>query len=335
MPKCRRKKKQSMPYDKKSASTSQDQSTEDPAEETFTCSSCSKSVDQILQCEYCLKWYCCTCQNVCDNMMSALTQYKSLHWYCTVCDPIVQNKISTPSTQNPTSTFQEEIKTCIINSMEKAIESMSQVMQASIAKTFQSFSPSSSSSPKSLPVVAASRSMPEQPDVNGAIDEYLDRQRRKCNVIVRNLPEPAGKSTSECTVQDIEAFKEIANHELKAEITSSDINKVVRLGKLSSKPRLLLVSLSNEQSKSAVLKSAFKLKASTKWSNLYISADLTPRERVINHNLRTELKQRRNGGEKNLYIRKGKLVTIEPSQSNIPPPSASPMEEGTQQTQQV
>jgi len=143
-------------------------------------------------------------------------------------------------------------------------------------------------------------------------------------------------STSECTVQDIEAFKEIVNHELKADITSSDISKAVRLGKLSSKPHLLLVSLSNKQSKSAILRSAFKLKTSTKWSNLCLSADLTPMERVINHNLRTGLKQCRNGGEKNLYIRKGKLVTIEPSQSNILPPSAPPMEEGTQQqTQQA
>ena len=71
-------------------------------------------------------------------MMSALTQFKSLHRCCTVCEPTVQSKLST---QNPTTTiFQEEIKTCIISSMEKAIQSMSQVMQASLAKAFQGIS---------------------------------------------------------------------------------------------------------------------------------------------------------------------------------------------------
>ena len=127
-----RKKKQTVPYDKKVLvhCTSKEQITEDRAEETLTCSSCSKSVEQILQCEICLSWYCCTCLNVCDNIMSALTQFKSLHWYCIVWEPTVQSKLST---QNPTTTFQEEIKTCIISSMEKAIQSISQVMQASLA----------------------------------------------------------------------------------------------------------------------------------------------------------------------------------------------------------
>ena len=47
-----------------------------------------------------------------DNMMSALTQFKSLLWYCTVCEPTFQSKLY----PNPTTTtFQEEIKTCIIS----------------------------------------------------------------------------------------------------------------------------------------------------------------------------------------------------------------------------
>ena len=61
--------------------------------------------------------------------------------------------------------------------MEMTIQSMSQVIKASIIKAFQDISPSASSNScsKSSSTVA-SRNMKEQQDVNGGIDEYIDRQ---------------------------------------------------------------------------------------------------------------------------------------------------------------
>lgn len=53
---------------------------------------------------------------------------------------------------------------------------------------------------------------------------------------------------------------------------------------------------------------------------------------MINRNLQADLKQRRNGGEQNLFVSKGRLVTIQSSQNNDSPPSASPMEESTLQS---
>lgn len=43
------------------------------------CDKCCKSVEQVLQCEYCS---CCTYQNVSDVMYNALTQFKSLYQHC-------------------------------------------------------------------------------------------------------------------------------------------------------------------------------------------------------------------------------------------------------------
>ena len=64
-------------------------------------------------------------------------------------------------------------------------------------------------------------------------------------------------------------------------MTCLEITKAVSLGKVSSRPHIFLVSLRDEQSKTTILRSASKLKSSSKWSDLYISADLTTRERVI------------------------------------------------------
>ena len=42
---------------------------------------------------------------------------------------------------------------------------------------------------------------------------------------------------------------------------------------------------------------------------MYISPDLTPKEREINRQLHTELKRRKQAGETNLMIKRGKIIT--------------------------
>ena len=76
----------------------------------------------------------------------------------------------------------------------------------------------------------------------------------------------------------------------------------------SYKPRLLLVELGDVSTKRIILKQATKLRKSSTWSNIYISPDLTPKERSQNKLLRDELKTQRSAGEKDIYIKRGKIV---------------------------
>ena len=71
---------------------------------------------------------------------------------------------------------------------------------------------------------------------------------------------------------------------------------------------MLLVTLGDALSKRNILKQATKLRNSTSWSNVFISPDLTPKECEVNRRLREELKSRKEVGEKNLMIRRGKIV---------------------------
>ena len=90
------------------------------------------------------------------------------------------------------------------------------------------------------------------------------------------------------------------------------VQRTTCLGSLrsgSSKPRLLLVELEDVSTKRIILKQATKLKKSSTWPNIYISPDLTPKERSQNKLLRDELKLRRSAGEKDLYIKRGKIVS--------------------------
>ena len=129
-------------------------------------------------------------------------------------------------------------------------------------------------------------------------------------------------------------FKEIVYKELKINTSDIEILKATRLGKLSDKPRLLRISVSNEQSRAGILRAASKLKSSKKWSSLYFSADLTQRERETNRQLRAELQYRKENGENNLRIRNGKIVTVQPRPTNQPSvQETEPMEDNTQPSQ--
>ena len=84
-----------------------------------------------------------------------------------------------------------------------------------------------------------------------------------------------------------------------------------------------MVTLGDVSSKKNILKQATKLHNSTSWSNVFISPDLIPKEREVNKRLREELKSRKEAGEKNLMIRRGKIVVDTRKDSEKSPQSSS------------
>ena len=136
-------------------------------------------------------------------------------------------------------------------------------------------------------------------------DELSERNKRKCNVVVHNLPEPSA-ATNE---SDTSCFADICRRELGLKI---EITKSIRLGqKQNSKPRSLLIKLSSEALRNKVLSLAPKLRFSSTWYQIYIQPDMTPTEREAYRKLQEELKRRKTLGEKNLIIRNGKIIQYE------------------------
>ena len=126
------------------------------------------------------------------------------------------------------------------------------------------------------------------------------RERRKSNLIFHNVPESGDDNT---------AIKEIIEKELN--VRDCEVVKSVRLGqKNNQRQRLLLVSVNGERTKWNILKAAPKLLHSSTSDKIYISPDLTPKEREVNKQLRDELKRCKSSGEKNLSIRRGKIVVL-------------------------
>ena len=82
--------------------------------------------------------------------------------------------------------------------------------------------------------------------------------------------------------------------------------------KADDRNRMMIVSLSNGSMRGKVLslrlRVAKKLREKEEWKHVFISADHTKREWEKHCQLRKELRERREMGEKNVFIQKGHIV---------------------------
>ena len=149
------------------------------------------------------------------------------------------------------------------------------------------------------------------------VGKYLSEQRekedRQCNLIFHNLPESEAGNIEDRKSHDVDQVKSIFSN---LEVDYTVISKPTRLGKKMNtddskgRPRLLRVRVDDFNVKKQVLAKAKELKdeRNSIWKKVYITPDLTFKEREENRKLRTELNARRENGEKDLMIRNGRIV---------------------------
>ena len=87
----------------------------------------------------------------------------------------------------------------------------------------------------------------------------------------------------------------------------------------------------DESSKWQCLKQAPKLRKDTKFCIVYLSPDLTLKERAVNKKLYLELKGRRKKGKKDLTIKNGRVIKCTPTKSQHTSQTDNPATEATTQ----
>ena len=145
---------------------------------------------------------------------------------------------------------------------------------------------------------AARESVSTRHNIVDVVDEYVDREQWKCNLVVYGLPESIESSTTKSGSKDASDFQELIKD---IKVNNVQVTKVSRLGKIQTgKQRLLLVTVDSEITKWSVLKSAPTLRKSARWRSVFISPDLTIKECEIKRALYQELKRHKEAGEKTL-----------------------------------
>ena len=162
-----------------------------------------------------------------------------------------------------------------------------------------------------VPSGSAPAPIPAHRSVVAVVDEYVDRERRKKNLIIHNLPEPSDCPDTQRLTNDLQQVSSLLTSEFG--VPENVASKPTRLGApKANKPRLLRVEIGDLAAKREILRNATKYRASSKWSNVYVSPDLTLKEREQSKQLREELRARKASGEKDLYIKFGRIVPRPP-----------------------
>ncbi len=141
--------------------------------------------------------------------------------------------------------------------------------------------------------------------ITEVLEEEREKERKKLNLVLVNLKEADGHSVEEKKKAEIEQVEEIFK-DILPEDTTVEVKDPIRLGQKNAgnRPRLLRVTVSNEETKKEILRNTNKLKAVEKdpRNRLYINPDYTQKERETNNKLRKELKDRMAKGEKDIMI---------------------------------
>ena len=117
-------------------------------------------------------------------------------------------------------------------------------------------------------------------------EEQRDKESRRNNVILYNVPESKAARAEDRNKDDVTACLRLCNKGIQVGISEEDLVQVFRLGKVESnetdtaRPRPLMVQFAGYTQKNLVMESLYKLKhAETQFKKIVIAHDMTQTER--------------------------------------------------------
>jgi hypothetical protein len=289
------------------------------------CDKCGNNDRRLAVCMDCKSRLCSPCGNFQVDLLDCLDKYPGLSFACTTCydkpkptevpipAPRVAEELSSESLKKMIQEIVTLSMTTIVadvkNQVNEVVATGKTHLQQSYADVTRVTGTITSMVDNKLPKDATPvQTARHQAEIIGSVDEYLDRDGRKRNLILYGVAEQTTGSREERMRKDGEAFADLTKEEFKLNVK---ITKAIRLGrKVGDRPRILLVTLEDPEEKRDILRRSKDLRRSTTRRNVYIQSDETPKERATSRELRAVLKARRDAGENNIVILNGAIVKV-------------------------
>ena len=254
------------------------------------CKICTKVVDsspksEAIECDYCKTWVHFNCSKLTRNEYDFLmnTPLTQVLWYCKKCktdmknggngqdDRISQNGAKIDTFMNIITTMQKEM-TEIKQQMTKVVENTSQTEGADDEKL-------------------SSQTAQMQSHVSETLSDQHEKEEKKNNVIVYNVPETAQSDDKTEMIEDLKTVKEIVSVVLPNvdNVTLCDTN-VMRLGRrIPGKTRPIKIQFKDDFTKGKIFRNSVKLRNHDKYKNVNISNDKTKKELMADRILKDKL----------------------------------------------
>ena len=148
------------------------------------------------------------------------------------------------------------------------------------------------------------------------LDEFREREGRKLNIMLFNVPESEKEDPEEKKKDDLE-FLRILMSEIKLTVPFSQVIRIGVTEKMHGKPRPMRARTTCITDQRNILKAASILKDTEDYKDMYIKKDETPLERSQTKKLnvlrksRTE-ESRKKGENVRCFIRRGQVVNGKP-----------------------
>ncbi|KAK2147856.1 hypothetical protein LSH36_534g01068 [Paralvinella palmiformis] len=219
---------------------------------TYMCPDCGIPVtveEHRIQCEVCTEWFQDKCQGVSNSLYETrVDETNQISWYCNHCrrgaKVMMGNIMRINERQNKMETR--------LNEIEKKVKKITE-------------------EPRSEPKLTKEIEDMIEEKVNEGISSYREREARKTNVIIHNMPESKKETPTERKADDEEYVLGIAK---QIHADNIQIKNIIRLGKKTDDPR-------------------------------------PTKARNENRELRQEMDRRSKESETNLVIRRGKIIMME------------------------
>lgn len=275
-------------------------------ENCATCNKSEGSSDDWLQCEVCDSWHHASCVDVSKATFDACKKIKNLHWICNNCNPQVIKtlKLLTNITARQDKTEQEvqslqtelqklkqsmdEMGNKIHNLVEAKLtgevkrnveqqvvefkdivkQQLEEEMQTKVDDTVKRFTGNIQEVKKSIQ------------ETKEQADEHRDKESRRNNIIIYNVPESEEPRLDDRNRCDIAFCLQMFNSCMNLGITEDDFVNVFRLGRRGESARPLLIQLVGYNCKNIIMESLYKLRhADRKFKGIIVAHDMTKIER--------------------------------------------------------
>ena len=273
------------------------------------CGNSVKSEEKGLCCEECHQWWHSACCNIDDEKYEWLASSSNVLFVCDNCKDS-RNRGESLSTESLFTQMQ-----AMINSMnatlaihEKMIKSNNE-LASRVTKLEKQGTTSGVGEEDVKKIVEESVTNILDAKAEEIMRDVQERDARKLNLIVANLPENLGEDSKK-------KDEEVVNGLMKKILPGEEvkIEETTRLGKvnLGNRPRFVKIKVQSMEMKKKILKHSAKINEGTGVTDprqkLYINMDYTKKEREINKALRDELKSKPAEEREKYQIRFGKLV---------------------------
>ena len=264
-----------------------------------------KELDKGINCDVCACWHHTKCIQMNDASYKFFMKEK-LQWVCSDCikskreenelRELVLEMIEKSDEEKENEKEERALMMMMIKKMSEQMTGMEKMIEDKINEKIK---------------ISEKCSMEKIIKMERDVDEKFEAFRRRKNIIVYGMPEKDERDEKKRGEID-----QINISNLLIELGTNVRNyEISRLGKqiTEGRPRPMRIELIKESDKYAVLKGAFKLKNTRNetFKRISITTDMSYKQREAEQILREELKERKRAGEKNIKIRKGRIVKEE------------------------